>query len=331
MRNIFYICCFSFVLFSACSSDKNPFPQADVHLEKIDEVEVHRYGKALFQIDTLNMQEGLKSIQDEFRVFLDADLDDTLNINQLYDYVTDSQLISIYHKVMEVYDDLGDFELQLSDAFARHQHFYPEETATEFYSYISDLYFESPVIKRESVVVIAIDVYLGAGYSLYLHLGLPLYKIRCMAPENMIVDVMKAVYFEDVIADNKSKTLLDRMIEGGKLLAYLDAVLPEVDDSLKICYSGNKLKWAEANERNVWAFLVEKELLFTTDYQIQTKMIQDGPFTTGFSNNSPSRLGVYIGWQIVRAYLKNNPDIALQELLSETDSQKILNGARYRP
>jgi hypothetical protein len=180
-------------------------------------------------------------------------------------------------------------------------------------------------------MVIAIDVYLGADYPLYMYLGLPLYKIRCMTPENNIVDVMKEVYFEDVLSANTSKTLLDRMIEGGKILAYLDAVLPGTHDSLKICYSGSKLNWAETNERNVWAFMVENELLYSTDYQVQTKMIQDGPFTTGFSNASPSRLGVFIGWQITRAYLKNNPDVQLQDLLREKDSQKILNDSRYRP
>lgn len=331
MKNLIITFCLSILLLSGCNFDKYPFPQADIEIENVEPIEVRRYGKALFELDTADFQAGLKSIQDEFALFLAADLDDTANLNQLYNYVTDTQLIRIYKAVMEVYPDLYGFEEQLSEAVARHQHYFPNEQVPVGYTYISDLYFESPVIKRGSDIVIAIDVYLGKDFPLYKFLGLPMYKIRCMTPENMMVDVMKAVYFEDVATGQKQRTLLDRMVESGKMLAYLDAVLPWVHDSLKICYSEKKLEWAEENERNVWAFLVENELLFSTDYQVQTKMIQDGPFTTGFSNGSPSRLGVFIGWQIVRDYLNNNPGISLQEMLAEKDAQKILNGSGYRP
>ena len=326
---VFYL----FLSFAAisCSKARYPFPQADVELGKIEQIEIRRYGKVLFELDTTNFQPGLKSIQDDFSLFLDADLDDTANINQLYEYVTDSQLILIYQKVIDIYPDLNDFELQLSEAIGRHRHYYPEEPLPDCYTYISDLYFETPVVKRQSNIIIAIDVYLGSDFPLYRYLGLPLYKIQCMTPSNMIVDVMKTVYFDEQIEGYSPKTLLERMIAGGKVLAYLDAVLPAVHDSLKICYSGDKLRWAEDNERNVWAFLVENELLFSTDYRVQTKMIQDGPFTTGFSNNSPARLGIFIGWQIVRAYLNNHPETSLRDLLLDTDAQKILNGSGYRP
>ena len=191
----------------------------------------------------------------------------------------DTQLRQIYTGVMEVFPDVIKVESSLTEAFARQKYFYPGNHSYNVYTYISDLYYESPVIISEKDMVIAIDVYLGKDYPLYMHLGLPLYKIRCMEPANLPIDVMKAIYFEDVMTPSRPRTLLDRMIGGGKLLAYLDAVLPEADDTLKICYSGSKLRWAEENERNVWAFLVQNELLYATDYQIQTKMIQDGPFT----------------------------------------------------
>jgi hypothetical protein len=71
--------------------------------------------------------------------------------------------------------------------------------------------------------------------------------------------------------------------------------------------------------------------LYSKDYQTQTKLIQDGPFTTGFGNESPSRLGVFIGWEIVVAYLKNNPDVTLEEVLKMTDSQKLLQNSGYKP
>jgi hypothetical protein len=72
-------------------------------------------------------------------------------------------------------------------------------------------------------------------------------------------------------------------------------------------------------------------LLYNTDYQIQTKLIQDGPFTAGFSSESPARLGIFIGWKIVINYLQNNPKVSLFELIQMKDSQRILQESAYKP
>jgi len=181
------------------------------------------------------------------------------------------------------------------------------------------------------VMVVALDVYLGKDFFLYPYLGLPHYKIRCMAPEYLTVDIMKALYFEEVWTNPKQKTLLDRMIDGGKLLYYLDAIFPETPDSLKICYTTEKLKWAEENEEQVWAFIVQNELLYSTDFKTQSNLIQDGPFTTGLSNESPARLGHFIGWKIVRAYMARHSDTSLQELVELDDAQLILQNSGYKP
>ena len=114
-------------------------------------------------------------------------------------------------------------------------------------------------------------------------------------------------------------------------MLYLDAVLPDTPDSLKICYTGKKLEWARQNEESVWAFLVGNKLLYTTDYKTQVKLIQDGPFTTGFSDQSPARLGIFIGWQIISSYVQQHPEVSLQQLIRMTDSQKILQESAYKP
>jgi hypothetical protein len=42
-------------------------------------------------------------------------------------------------------------------------------------------------------------------------------------------------------------------------------------------------------------------------------------------------LGLFIGWQIVKKFAENNPDMTLKELMLERNEQKILNQAKYRP
>ncbi len=330
MKSLLVFSAISVLLFTACDGDSRRFPLKASELPVV-EVNIHRYGKALFELDTANLQAGLKNLESEFGLFLGHELDDSSNIRQIYNFVTDTQLISIYRKTMEVYPGLKDLESQLSDAFSRYAYFFPEKKLPEVYTYVSDLYYESPVMVTDSAVVIALDIYLGSDFPLYQRLGLPHYKIRCMEPDNLPVDVMKALYFNGIAPGYKARTLLDRMIDGGKLLAYLDAVLPHTPDTLKICYTGQKLEWAQKNEANIWGFLVGNQLLYSTDYQTQSKLIQDGPFTTGFSKDSPARLGVFTGWQIVNSYIDRHPEVSLKQLMKMTDSQKILQESGYKP
>lgn len=321
---------FTFAVVS-CNRTDTKFPQAKIDVLPTVDVKINRYGKALFELDTTDLQNGLKSIKPTYKLFLDADLNDSSNIRQLYNYVTDTQLISIYKKTIEVYPNSRFLENQLSDAFSGFIYQFPDETVPEVYTYISDLYYELPVWLKDSVIVVAIDLYLGNDFPLYQKLGLPYYKVRCMQPQALPVDVMKAMYFNDLAPVYQSKTLLDRMIDGGKILAYLDAMFPRLPDGDKICYTQQQLDWANQNEENIWAFLISNKLLYSKDFETQSKLIRDGPFTTGFGNKSPSRLGIFIGWKIVLSYLNKHPEVSLKEMIKITDSQKFLQDSGYKP
>ena len=322
---------FTLLFLQSCDNSSSKGPDIDESQLRKTDIKIHRYGKALFETDTTDFLNEVKKIQSEFSLFLGNNIEHHEILAPLYEYVTDTQLISISKKTMEVYPDLISEENQLSDAFSRYRYFFPDKKVPVVYTYISDLYFEKPVIVDDSIVIIALDVYLGKSFTKYRSLGLPYYRIRCMTPDNIVIDVMKAVYVANLTPRNKQKTLLDRMIASGKLLYYLDAVLPDVHDSLKICYTTNKLKWIEENKTNVWAFMVKNKLFYSADYKIQTKLIEDGPFTTGFSNDSPPRIGIWIGWQIVREYMKKHPNISLESLIQNEDAQAIFNQSGYKP
>lgn len=319
------------LLFASCNNSSHKGPKVDSsNITEVD-IGIHRYGKALFESDTNDFFNEIRSIQDEYSLFLGNNIEDPAVLSPLYEYVTDTQLIAISKKTMEIYPDLDSEENQLSEAFSRYHYYFSEEKIPTVYTFISDLHHENSVIVNDSIVVIALDVYLGEDYIKYRSLGLPYYRIRCMTPDNLTINVMKAMYVNNIAPRYKQKTLLERMIAGGKLLYYLDAVLPDVPDSLKICYTSQQMNWIEENKANVWAFLVENKLFYTADYKIQTKLIEDGPFTSGFSNNSPSRMGIWLGWQIVRSYMDKHPKISLHELIRNSDSQEIFNQSRYKP
>ena len=53
-------------------------------------------------------------------------------------------------------------------------------------------------------------------------------------------------------------------------------------------------------------------------------------FYLEIDNETPGRIGQWIGWQIVRAYVQNNPDISATQLL-KTDYKTIFEKSKYKP
>ena len=46
---------------------------------------------------------------------------------------------------------------------------------------------------------------------------------------------------------------------------------------------------------------------------------------------APGRTANYIGWQIVKAYMRRNPEADIQDLIEATDAQQFLQKSRYKP
>jgi len=65
---------------------------------------------------------------------------------------------------------------------------------------------------------------------------------------------------------------------------------------------------------------------------LNKRFIENAPFSkfyTAQDNQSPGKIGSYIGWQIVRSFMKEN-DVSLQKLL-EIDEEIIFKKSKYKP
>ena len=93
------------------------------------------------------------------------------------------------------------------------------------------------------------------------------------------------------------------------------------------------MAWASANEEQVWRYFIEQELLYSTDGKLAPRFFLPAPFSKFqlelIDIESPGRIGRYMGWQIVRAFMDNN-EIGLAEMLSLA-GEEIFKKSKYKP
>ena len=79
-------------------------------------------------------------------------------------------------------------------------------------------------------------------------------------------------------------------------------------------------------------YFVEKELLYDTNKKLLSRFITPAPFSRfnlELDSESPGRVGQYIGWQIVKSYMKNNPTSLFKML--QMEAVEIFNNAKFKP
>ena len=304
-------------------------PQQTVQTQ-IEKVKITDYGQALFALDPAKVKEGLDSLSGEFQFFI-GDSPDTLKVIQMRDFISDPFNRGLYEKSREVFPDLGFLEDGLTNTFMNIKTIYPEFQVPHVYTYISGLLYEFPIQYIDTVIVIGIDMFLGWNFEEYRAAALPVYLTRRMEPQNIIPECSRQIAFSLLPQNLQPKTLLDQMILHGKVLYAMDLFLPETPDSLKIGYTKSQLKWSIDHEAELWRLLIDQEMLFRSDAALNSRFIQDGPYTAGLPDGSPAMLGRWTGWQIVRSYMKKNPGVTLQQLFELADSQQILSRSGYKP
>ena len=61
------------------------------------------------------------------------------------------------------------------------------------------------------------------------------------------------------------------------------------------------------------------------------KYIGERPNIPEIGKQCPGRIATWVGWQIVRKYMEEHPQVSLQQLMEEKDAQKIFQQSKYKP
>lgn len=269
------------------------------------------------------------------RILNAGSIKDTAYFANLRQVFAAKSYIDLKHEVDSVYPNLDKQEAELTDAFKHIKYFYPQKRLPHIYAYFSGFQAQSSI--GNNYFAIGLDLFLGSNSKFYPALieEFPHYISRRFTPDNMVPRVIESMTREDMFEEqaDDDRTLLSRMIYNGKIMYFMDQVLPDVPDSTKIGYTNQQLKWCADNQANIWGYFLEDNLLYESDYQKIQKYLTEAPFTPGLGdhNNSAPKLAVWTGWQIVKQYMDSNPKVSLQQLMTERDEQKILAQSKYRP
>lgn len=259
-------------------------------------------------------------------------ISDTAGIaDTIFKYFFESEEVSALHDTLHIlYKNLDAFRDDIQQAFLLHRYYFGNERLPDIFTYSAP--FGYPVALSDNWLAVSLDMFMGGSFSIYQHLqSIPRFQLARMEPENMPAAAMQVIGDDRLERLPPSATLLDHIIRAGKLMYYLDRVLPTLDERFKIGYTENELNWCRKNQVKIWEYLVSEQLLFSRSGQVIAGIVQEGPFTKGMGEDSPGAVGVWVGWQIVKAFMTRFPDTSLEALFSMRDSPYILSESHWKP
>ena len=219
---------------------------------------------------------------------------------------------------------------EMEMAFKHFKYYYPNEPTPVIFTFQSG--FNYKIVPNDTLLGIGLEWYIGSGNNLIKRLSpqaFPVYEKEKMQSEYLVVDAVKG--YLKVKFQNKMimENLLSVMIFYGKIMYLTDAMIHNKSDAIKMNYTNDELNWCVDNEKEIWTFLAKNNLLFESSMREISKWVNDGPFTNGLPQESPSRVGIWMGWQMVKQYMEDNPKISLQRMMEMENNSLFLNN--YKP
>lgn len=338
-KNQIYLFFFICLLLNACGRHK-----VDVSNIPVD-VKIERFDREFDAMKTKPMAQQATYLQHKYGAFYSnfisllleskgTNLQDTSYFNLVRQVFANKAYGDLKHDVDSIYPQLDLPTARITDAFRHLKYYFPQKKLPQVYAYFSG--FQAQITIGDGYVGIGLDLFLGSDSRFYpaLTKAYPHYLSRNFNVENIAPRIVEGLAREDMFPESDStKTLLSKMVYNGKMMYFMDQILPDVADTTKIGYTGAQLKWCQDFESKIWAYFLEENLLYETDYPKIQKYLTEAPFTPGLGENRESapKLAVWTGWQIVRAYMEKHPEVTLPQLMANTDAQKILNDSKYRP
>lgn len=337
MTRIVVIIC-SIIFFVSCNSRKIP----DVSGIKVD-LKLYRFDRDFFLIDTNHLDNSLQELHQKYPGFMQDFIFNILALPPQPDSnkVVEKQIksyVSTYRPLKDsaelIFSDFSTVQKEITKGFSFVKYYFPEyQLPKKLITFIGPLDSYGNILTSDAIAV-GLQLYMGSNYSLYANPAVqeqyPTYISRRFQKEYIAVNSIKAI-IGDLFPDNTAgNPLIEQMVESGKRLYLLDQFMPETADTLKTGYSKIQLEGCYSNESTIWSYFVQNDLLFSTEPSLTRDYMNDAPKTQAFGENSPGLIGQFVGWQIVKKWMKKNEKKSLAEMM-RTSAKTIFDEAKYKP
>jgi gliding motility-associated lipoprotein GldB len=316
MRRILFIIT---ILFAFVACDKKT--KVEKAVEKIPvELKVERFDKLFFETSP----KDLNKLKKEFPFFFPKGTPDSVWLEKMQN----PQWRELYTEVQKKYSNFEPVKKDLNTLFQHLKYYFPETKTPKIITVISEMDYNNKVIYADSLVIISLELYLGKGHKFY---QFPKYLKQNFEQKQILPDVVSS-FSAQKIAPITDKNLLGQMIYFGKQLYLKDLLLPDYTDADKMGYTPEQIKWCEENESYMWRFFLENQMLYSDDQKLNNRFINPAPFSKFYleiDNESPGRVGAWIGLQMVRSFMKNN-ELPLQEML-KMSAKELFEKSKYKP
>lgn len=304
------------------------------------EINIRRFENDLFSQPLYNINQSVDSLHNAYPHFFPMFSQQVIGLanykNPNYNSLLQSMVThylshQTYKTVQKKFPDLSWLENDLSTAFKYYKYYFHEKTIPEICTFIG--VYNNSLMVSENILAIALEMYLGSDEENYLLFDPPFqrYERYTMRRESIVPDCIYAWVSTEFIFNDSVNNLVNHMVYQGKVMYAMDKLLPTLHDTLKFGFTPNQLTFCENNDRQMWTYLIENKLLFIKNEFKINQFINKAPFTKDFSSESPGQAAIWLGREIIRAYMQKNKNIDLLQLMKNDNYQAILNQSGYNP
>jgi len=317
----------------ACHSSPEIPDVSGIHVA----LQTERFEKDFFSIDTISLNTSLQSLQAKYPGFTQDFLFNILGTSPDSAQKDVSFFLRSYRDLYEdskkLFGDLSMQEKEVEKGMQFVKYYFPQyKLPSRLITFIGPINSYGNIITTEALAV-GLQLYMGKDYPLYrTDMSQELYPqfiSRRFEPAYLPVNCMKNIV-DDMFPNKSAGPLVEQMVEAGKRQYVLDRLLPRTADTLKTGYTARQLEGCYENEKNIWSFFVQNNLLFSVDPNMTRDYMNDGPNTQALGPESPGNIGMFVGTQIVTKWMRQQKDLSLTALM-QTPAKKIFEEAKYKP
>lgn len=271
-------------------------------------------------LEIANPEEPLDSVHSRLSRFIES---------EFYRDITDT--------INRAYPNYENIRRDFQSSLAYYKHYFPYRSIPVIYLFISEFAYGNIIFDHgdgRDGLGIGIDMFLDGYFDYsqlaYFNTAFSAYNIRTLNEAHIVKKSFDAVW-DDILGPPKGVRMIDLMLHYGKKHYLNTLVQPHKPDTILFEFSAEQLEWVESNEHQIYNHLIENELLYSTDRGQFARLVEPSPHSPGMPPEAPGQVVNWLAYKMILAWLSNNPDQSLEQLLNTTNGQEFLLQSKYRP